>query len=90
YRHDVSAYGIHDMGGNMGDVCRDPYVEDKGAIMVRGGSWLANPVHSRAASKEKVRKVSSLPYAGFRLVHYPARGKRRPAGPSNRARAHCI
>ncbi len=78
-----NAFGLHDMHGNVGEWCWDPYQEDyykrspiddpagpvwASSRVIRGGSWFESPKDMRSADR-----ISSTPegrsfYGGFRIA----------------------
>lgn len=78
-----NAYGLHDMHGNVDELCWDWYDEGyyekstakdpKGSIsgedrVVRGGSWYFNSYYQRSARRGRVYPDSVVSNIGFRVV----------------------
>jgi formylglycine-generating enzyme required for sulfatase activity len=78
-----NAFGLHDMHGNVGEVCADQYVpgfylesptedplckQDGETPVVRGGSVLNTPEHCRSAYRSYVYRKNEYPFLGLRLA----------------------
>lgn len=76
-----NAFGLHDMHGNVWEWCYDWYQDDatdeidpNGPSIgvdrvIRGGSWLNNATHCRAANRYQDAPASHCSFYGFRVVY---------------------
>ena len=83
-RYPANAWGLHDMLGNVWELCHDwygPYLEDqivdpagpdKGVLRVmRGGSWANAADLCRPANRSSIAATDTKPNVGFRIVLAP-------------------
>ncbi len=83
-----NAFGLHDMHGNVGEVCADQYapgfylespIDDPMAVrkgdtpIVRGGGVLNTAAHCRSAYRSYVFRKNEYPFLGLRLALVPIR-----------------
>jgi len=59
----ANAWGLHDMLGNLWELCKNTYSKDLGYRVVRGGSWHNSERHCRSTS----RTMDAPPYSGYDL-----------------------
>ncbi|MCP4042591.1 MAG: SUMF1/EgtB/PvdO family nonheme iron enzyme, partial [Gammaproteobacteria bacterium] len=76
YPQGASPYGVMDMGGNLWEWCHNKYGEPEcntpdasnDSRVLRGGSWILNPRHARAAYRDGHAPVGRGHNVGFRVL----------------------
>jgi formylglycine-generating enzyme required for sulfatase activity len=68
YPQGKSPFGCQDMTGNVWEWCASWYEEADGGRVIRGGSWLNEPVYLRASYRFRGPTVVRGNYHGFRLA----------------------
>ena len=58
-------FGIHDMSGNVGELCEDRFRNNR---VVRGGNFLKAARRSKVTSRMIIRSFSRLDHVGFRVL----------------------
>jgi formylglycine-generating enzyme required for sulfatase activity len=70
-------WGLYDMGGLLWEWCSDgksdPVGPERGAHLIRGGSWVGDARNCRAASRNSDDAGSRVSYIGFRVACSPPR-----------------
>lgn len=83
-RFKPNAWGIHDMHGNVAEVCRDAFVPElpggrdplvkKGQDQViRGGSWASYPKYCQSAFRNAFRTRDKVGFIGIRVILKPSK-----------------
>jgi formylglycine-generating enzyme required for sulfatase activity len=85
-RRQPNAFGLHDMHGNVGEICLDQYepgfylesptddprcAGDGERLVVRGGSVLNTPEHCRSAYRSYIYRRNEYEFVGVRLALVP-------------------